>query len=239
MAPPSTAPTPDSDSDTTPLADLLDALPIDVAPPTGDDLVDLTKLPTQIGQFELMLYPASNADGQSVIIQARVPPEWLAMIEALRQAPHTNLPDVFPTLSTYFRWSIMAGFARLKEIAHEINQPLGPDLDERLSTLIVLERIGGDVEARARITSETAKRSGTVMNSVGLLISLHEKTEAANLVNKWIDHAQVMESQYFRTVLCKALMMEEQYRASLHILIADGLVVDDWFLSLWEAEGGI
>lgn len=221
-------------ADSSSIDDILDSLPTSLIGPSANMPDDL---PTEVGQFELIIYPASDTDGSSVQIRTRVPPHWLAMVDAIRDAPGTNLPDVFPTQAAYFRWCIIAGFAKLREIAHAINQPLGPDLDERLGTLLVLENIAGDIEARARITTESRRRSEAVMAAVQTLIAMHEELEAANLINRWVQHAQTVPSTFYQTVLGKALFLDEASKAAVRALIEAGLIDDEWFLGLAETEG--
>lgn len=223
--------------DTSPLDTLSTSLDEDAVPNTLDAL--LASVPVGPGVESFIDYPASSQDGEGQVISARVPLHWLEIIDRLREMPGTNLPDIWPKRSNFVRWAIMQGIMIVTATAKELNaegrldQPLDPMIRAQIST----EKIGGALEAKARLVNHIAAQVGEIASAVNNLIALDEEIEAANLINTWNEEAHEQETPHWRDVWLKSLLNEPNVHVSLAVLINNGHLVDERFIDMCIQRG--
>lgn len=222
---------------TSPLDNLSTSLDEDAVPNTLDAL--LASIPIGPGVEAFIDYPASSQDGEGQVVSARVPLHWLEIIDRLREMPGTNLPDIWPKRSNFVRWSIMQGIMIVTATAKELDadgrleRPLDPMIRAQIST----EKIGGALEAKARLINHIAAQVSEIAAATNTLIALDEEIEAANLINTWNEEAQEQETPHWRDVWLKSLIREPDLHASLATLINNGHLVDERFIDMCIQQG--
>lgn len=201
----------------------------------------LDEIPTAFaGEAALVDYPASLGDSEGVVVNTRVPHHWISAIDHIREMPGTKLPTIWPTRGAFFRWCIAIGMAELNKISKQLNSDNPDDqfnVDPALRARIFLEKSGGRVTARSNVMNEAQESIKAIATSVKTLMAIDEYVEAADLINEWIAGATSQDSPFWKNYFSKILLHENEMREPMAILIRQGLIVDDYVVSLAQSGG--
>ena len=213
-------------------------LPADVAA-LLDPLIEVPD-PGAVGHFPLFIPPASHDAGESTRQWFRIPVEWLAAIDRIREAPGTNLPDYFPNRSLFYRWCVGEGFRTLRKLAKEANATEGwQPLDGMLQMLLANEELKGRSEMRARLIINAQASAQSVIEGVRVLLRSEQAVQAANELNDWADTVAGVEDEYWGTVHAGAMLGDMDNKAVVGELIRKGLITNQWLLEAAVVHGVI
>lgn len=198
-------------------------------------------LPTTTNSLDAILssYPTLAKGEDSVPIHTRVPASWLTIINQIREKPGTLLPNIFPTLSDFFRWCIMRGMHEAYQIAKELDAEgrLSEPMSPILRAMIFLEQEGGEVTARTNTMLAASLQVEEIAKAADLMVRLNEIPEAVDLINTWLAGAAQQDSPFWRAYIYKLLVTNDTMRPHLRQIILGGFIHDEYLLELAEQFG--
>ena len=184
-------------------------------------------------------YPAGSGEDDGTSLSARVPNHWLDAIDIIRQMPGTNFPDIFKTRSRFVRWCIAVGIKSMVRMADELNEEgrLEAPLDPTLRARIFMENQAGRLAARSDAINMAREQVESIAGAVSNCIEFGEITEAADLVNSWIQGARDKQSPFWQNYLCSLIVSNDVLKDSVRKLVVEGHITDEYVIDLAEHAG--
>lgn len=218
------------------LYDGLDDLPVTpIGRKRGQSLADVEyaedvdALPTSTqSNIEVYATPASDPDGRSETVSARVPTSQTAILQEMLE----DVYSPFKSRGEFMRWAYREGLVRFRQYLRDQHGAQAMDrVDTTIEVMVLANRRMASIGAQVGNVAQIRKQVQVLSEGVSLLVAADELQEAADNINQLADDISNITSHSWRRVALRALFEDEQIQRHIRLFVQRRIYLSDLIIN--------